>query len=185
MPGDGAIDDRPLTVAEFAHVAVQIAVATQDWHRREGPHLGLGRQAVLVDGDGRLHLADRDPATAADPRYAAPEQTGRLDRTVDERSDLYALGVLYYELLTGEPPFATATPADLRRCHLVCQPVPLGERVPGLPPVLDEIVLQLLAKSPDNRYQTARGLAIDLRLGAENFWDELFLERSRTNSQPS
>src|SRR5258708_17074632 len=98
----------------------------------------------------------------------ATEQPGRMNRSVDCRSDLYALGVTYYEMLTGELPFTAADPMEWVHCHIARQPVPPGERVGGVPGPLSAIVMKLLEKTAEERYQTAAGLEHDLRrcLGA-------------------
>jgi PAS domain S-box-containing protein len=97
------------------------------------------------------------------PAYMAPEQTGRMNRGVDARSDLYSLGVVLYEALTGRLPFAAADPVELLHHHLARPPVPPAERDPAIPGLLSDLVLKLLAKSPEERYQTARGAEADLR----------------------
>lgn len=99
------------------------------------------------------------PGTLA---YLAPEQTGRTGRTVDQRSDLYALGATLYELACGRPPFQEADPLQLIHDHLARLPTPPAELEPRLPQALSDIILRLLEKEPDRRYQSADGLAYDL-----------------------
>ncbi|HEV7897152.1 MAG TPA: AAA family ATPase [Planosporangium sp.] len=158
---------RPLTAAgrlavtEFVPLAIDLARALDEWHGRQGPHGGLCPDTVRLDANGGIHLQGRS-SRSAPAAYAAPEQDGRLGRAVDERTDLYVLGVLYYQLLSGRLPFPAVTTAQWRRCHLSQPPTPLADLVAGLPPALHEIVALLLEKSPHDRYQTARGLAIDL-----------------------
>jgi serine/threonine protein kinase len=95
--------------------------------------------------------------------YMAPEQTGRMNRSVDLRSDLYALGGTFYEMLTGKLAFTAADPMEWVHCHIARQPVPPDERVAGVPEPLSAIVMKLLAKSGEERYQTAAGVETDLR----------------------
>nr|QDA77046.1 protein kinase [Jahnella sp. MSr9139] len=94
--------------------------------------------------------------------YLSPEQTGRMNRAVDPRSDLYSLGATLYEALTGAPPFTTTNPVELIHCHVARAPAPPHERAPEIPRVLSDIVMHLLAKTPEERYQSARGLRADL-----------------------
>jgi predicted ATPase/signal transduction histidine kinase len=159
--------------------AEQLAAALAALHRCGIVHRALRPAAVWVDAPaGRVRLADfsdaaRDPAEAAAPlapqlygsrlAYAAPEQTGRVGRGCDHRSDFYALGVLLYESLAGRLPFAATDPLELIHAHLAKVPPPLAEAVPGLPLPVSQIVTKLLAKAPDERYQGAAALQRDLQ----------------------
>jgi len=95
--------------------------------------------------------------------YSSPEQTGRMNRPVDYRADLYSLGATLYALATGAPPFEGTDTLALVHAHLAAVPVPPVTRAPWLPPRLSDLILTLLAKEPDDRYQSAAGLAHDLR----------------------
>jgi hypothetical protein len=133
---------------------------------------------VLVDAADHMRLmgfgiASRLPAerqTPAPPEviagtfaYMAPEQTGRMNRSIDARSDLYALGVTLYEMLTGSLPFSASDPMEWVHCHIARQPAPPGERVDGVPKPVEAIILKLLAKAAEDRYQAAAGVEADLR----------------------
>jgi serine/threonine protein kinase len=93
----------------------------------------------------------------------APEQTGRMNRSIDARSDLYALGVTLYQMLTGSLPFTAADPMEWVHCHIARKPVPPSERSEKVPASVSAIIMKLLAKTAEERYQTARGVERDLR----------------------
>jgi serine/threonine protein kinase len=105
------------------------------------------------------------PGTLA---YMAPEQTGRMNRSVDSRSDLYSLGVILYRMLTGRLPFTASDPMEWVHCHIAIQPPPPGQHRADIPRPLPDIVMKLMAKNAEDRYQTAEGLKADLeRCAAE------------------
>src|SRR5713226_2519579 len=146
-PGGAPLDrllGRPLAVAEFLRLAIPIAGAIRRMHERGLIHKDLKPANVLVDVDGgrawltgfgiasrlpREHRVPEPPEVIAGTlAYMAPEQTGRMNRSVDSRSDLYALGVTFYEMLTGALPFTASDPMEWIHCHIARQPVPPGER---------------------------------------------------------
>jgi diguanylate cyclase (GGDEF)-like protein len=94
--------------------------------------------------------------------YLSPEQTGRMNRGIDYRSDFYSLGVTFYELLTGRLPFQSDDPMELVYCHLAKTPPPIHTVCPSMPVMLSEIVTKLMAKNVEDRYQSALGLKHDL-----------------------
>src|SRR5262252_6445427 len=170
---------RPMAVTQFLPVAIGLAAALGQVHARGLIHKDLTPAHVLVHtatgqvwltGFGiasrlpREHPAPEPPEVIAGTlAYMAPEQTGRMHRSVDARSDLYALGVTLYQMLTGKLPFTASDPMELVHCHIARRPVPPAEHTPGLPVALSAIVMKLLAKPAEDRYQTAAGVAADLR----------------------
>src|ERR1700704_2735561 len=121
---------------------------------------GFGIASRLVRERQSPHPPETIAGTLA---YMAPEQTGRMNRSIDSRSDLYALGVTFYQMLTGTLPFTATDPMEWVHCHLARRPVPPAERVKEIPGALSAIVMKLLAKMAEGRYQTAAGLESDFR----------------------
>src|SRR4051812_34493678 len=167
----------PLAVDELIRLAVELARAVAGMHRRGVMHRDITPANIMVSREGTPCLVDFALATAfAEIRpefthhseivgaleYLAPELTGRTSRAVDQRADLYALGATLFELATGAPPFGSGDPLRLIHDHLARVPVPPAQVNPALPMFLSEIVLHLLEKEPDRRYQTADGLLHDL-----------------------
>jgi PAS domain S-box-containing protein len=181
-PGGESLDRQLgalMEVESFLRLAIDIATALGKLHRRDLVHKDLKPAHIVVNcADGRVRLtgfglASRLPRErqAPDPpetiagtfAYMAPEQTGRMNRSIDSRSDLYALGIIFYQMLTGTLPFVATDPIEWVHCHVARRPVPPADRVPGTPAVLSAIVMKLLAKPAEDRYQTAAGLESDLR----------------------
>ena len=169
----------PMEPGRFLSLAIGIAGALGKAHQRGLVHKDVKPANILVncaDGLTRLTgfgIASRLPRERQPPEppeviagtlaYMAPEQTGRMNRSIDSRSDLYALGVTLYQMLTGRLPFSAADPMGWVHCHIARRPVAPAERLEGIPTVLSEIVMKLLAKTAEERYQTAVGLEHDLR----------------------
>jgi PAS domain S-box-containing protein len=181
-PGGAPLDrllGRPLDVSHFLRIAIPLAVALRQMHERGLIHKDIKPTNILVDaasgavwltGFGIASRLPRERQAPAPPEviagtlaYMAPEQTGRMNRSVDFRSDLYALGVTLYEMLTGTLPFTAADPMEWVHCHIARRPMPPSERVGGVPEPLSAIVMKLLAKVAEERYQTAAGVEADLR----------------------
>jgi predicted ATPase/signal transduction histidine kinase len=181
-PG-GAVLNRllgqPLGITEFLRIGISLAWALRQAHARGLIHKDLNPANILVDvASGAVWLtgfgiASRLPRERPNPEppgeiagtlaYMAPEQTGRMNRSIDARSDLYSLGVTFYEMLTGTLPFTAADPMEWVHCHIAKQPIPPDERTVEIPGPLSDITMKLLAKTAEERYQTAAGLEADLR----------------------
>jgi PAS domain S-box-containing protein len=181
-PGGTPLDrllGRPLDVSHFLRIAIPLAGALRHVHERGLIHKDIKPANILVEsasggvwlmGFGIASRRPRERQAPAPPEviagtlaYMAPEQTGRMNRSVDSRSDLYALGVTLYEMLAGTLPFTAADPIEWVHCHIARQPMPPDERVAGIPEPLSAIVMKLLAKTGEERYQTAAGVEADLR----------------------
>jgi signal transduction histidine kinase len=168
---------KPLAAGELTGLAVGLGRAVAGMHRRGVLHRDITPANVVLSGDGVPCLVDFALATSVaeirpefthhseitgTPAYLAPEATGRTGRPVDQRADLYALGAMLYELATGEPPFGSGDPLRLIHDQLARVPVPPAQVNPAVPGWLSAIIMHLLEKEPDNRYQTAEGLVYDL-----------------------
>jgi predicted ATPase/two-component sensor histidine kinase/GAF domain-containing protein len=169
---------RPWSVPAFLRAAIAIAAALGQLHERSLVHKDIKPGNILLDPSAGtawltgFGLASRVPrerqglgapeVLAGTLAYMAPEQTGRMNRSVDSRSDLYSLGVTLYEMLTGALPFTAAEPIEWIHCHVAREPAPLAP-ARGVPAALCAIVMKLLAKTAEDRYQTAAGLEADLR----------------------
>lgn len=169
----------PLPLARALRVARGAAAVLAELHGRDIMHRDLKPEHLLLSGPEDevtltgFSLASRDAwqslAGGGDrvlegtPAYLSPEQTGRLNRPVDYRTDLYSLGVTLYEMLTGRVPFEGSDTLELVHAHIAREPPSPDALVPGLPRVVRDIVLKLMAKSAEERYQSASALEADLR----------------------
>jgi PAS domain S-box-containing protein len=179
-PLDGVIErqkGQPIDLTRFLRIAVGLTDALGQTHRQGVIHRDVKPANALVDDSGharltgfgfasrllRERLAPSPPEVIAGTlAYMSPEQTGRMNRSMDTRSDLYSLGVTLYQLLTGSLPFAAADPLEWVHCHIARQPAAPIERR-AVPVLLSTIIMRLLAKNAEDRYQTATGLEADLQ----------------------
>ncbi|WP_437853931.1 AAA family ATPase [Sorangium sp. So ce363] len=172
------LQDGPMPLERFFPVAVRLVEALAGLHRHGVVHKDIKPQNVLLNpATGEVKITDLGIASRI-PRelqhlehvgliegtlaYMAPEQTGRMNRWIDERTDLYSLGVTFHEMLTGTLPFRASDPVEWVHCHIAQKPPPAHALVPSIPPALSAIVLKLLAKAAEERYQSALGLRHDL-----------------------
>src|SRR5215475_14389696 len=180
--GDEPLDrllGGPMEVGRFLRLAIAVTSALGKLHQRGLVHKDIKPANILLNeatGEVRLTgfgIASRFARERQSPHppemiagtlaYMAPEQTGRMNRSIDSRSDLYALGVTFYQMLTGALPFTAADPMEWVYCHLAKRSVPPAERLREIPVAVSAIVMKLLAKRAEDRYQTATGLESDLR----------------------
>ena len=164
---------QPMPIAAFLTLAAQVARVVADVHGRGVIHKDLKPHNILLDHEsGQVRIADfciaariaREQSTPWAARliegslpYVSPEQTGRMNRSIDSRSDLYSLGVSFYQLLTGRLPFEATDAIGWVYSHVARKPTPPRAIRPSVPGVLSDIILKLLAKVPDERYQSAVG----------------------------
>jgi len=170
---------KPLELGRFLRLASAIARAIDRLHENGLVHKDIKPANILLDpvteqvwltGFGIASRLPRERQALEPPEfiagtltYMAPEQTGRMNRSIDSRSDLYALGVTLYQMLTGALPFAATDPMEWVHCHIARMPVAPSRRRNEIPEQLSTIILKLLAKAPEDRYQTAAGLETDLQ----------------------
>jgi predicted ATPase/signal transduction histidine kinase/tRNA A-37 threonylcarbamoyl transferase component Bud32 len=168
----------PMPMDRFLPLAMAIARAVSEIHQAGIVHKDVKPENILVNpASFELKLADfglasrlpREQPSAQPPRliegslpYLSPEQTGRMNRAIDHRSDLYALGVTFFQMLTGELPFEAKDPVEWVHCHVARAPPSPSALVLEVPQPIARIVSKLLAKMPEDRYQSAGGLMADL-----------------------
>src|SRR6266403_1518723 len=177
-PLDGLVG-APMELGLFLRLAVGLASSLRELHAQEIIHKDVKPANALVDiATGRVWLMgfgiasrlrrqrqapEAPEVIAGSLPYMAPEQTGRMNRSIDSRSDLYSAGVTLYEMLTGGLPFTAVDPLEWVHCHVARQPTSPSNRVVDVPEQVSAIVMKLLAKTPEERYQTAAGVEADLQ----------------------
>jgi predicted ATPase/signal transduction histidine kinase/GAF domain-containing protein/tRNA A-37 threonylcarbamoyl transferase component Bud32 len=165
-------------IPEFLRIAIQITNALDFLYHQRIIHKDIKPANIIINPHNQQvklidfsisSLLPRETQEIENPNvlegtlaYLSPEQTGRMNRAIDYRSDFYSLGVTFYEMLTGELPFFSNDPMELVHCHLAQPPIPIEEIQPEIPLVLSHIVSKLMAKNAENRYQSAWGLKYDL-----------------------
>lgn len=175
---DRLLKERQLPLEEFFTIATQLTRALVQVHARGIMHKDVTPANVVMNAQTqRVKLIDfgistalsREVPTLRGPNvlegtlaYMSPEQTGRMNRSIDYRTDLYSLGVTLYELSTGQLPFATTDVMELVHCHLAKEPSSPHLLRPELPAPLAALILKLMAKNAEDRYASAEGVAADL-----------------------
>jgi predicted ATPase/class 3 adenylate cyclase/tRNA A-37 threonylcarbamoyl transferase component Bud32 len=171
MVGDVSLEDFlmiAIDVAEYLGYIHQQHIMHKDINPANIVYNPTNRQVKLIDF-GIATVLSRENPTFLNPNvlegtlaYMSPEQTGRMNRAMDYRTDFYSLGVTFYEILTGQLPFLTEDPLEMVHCHIARQPVPAHEIAPHIPEQISRIILKLMAKNAEDRYQSAYGLKVDL-----------------------
>ncbi|MCG5056738.1 MAG: AAA family ATPase [Limnoraphis sp. WC205] len=179
------IQTKPLTVGQFLPIAIQIVETLHQLQGARVIHKDLKPANILINPTNlEIKIIDfsissllpKETQEIHNPNilegtlaYLSPEQTGRMNRGIDYRSDFYSLGVTFYQLLSGKLPFTTDDPMELVHCHIAKLPPCLQQLNPEIPSVLSDIVMKLMAKNAEDRYQSALGLKQDL----ETCWHQL------------
>jgi predicted ATPase/signal transduction histidine kinase/DNA-binding NarL/FixJ family response regulator len=179
---------EPMGPERFLDLAIAIASAVRGMHENGVVHRDLTPSSVLLDEaasraflTGFGHATSQSGGREAPSRvdviagtfaYMAPEQSGRMNRSVDARSDLYSLGVVFYQMVTGGLPFSAREPLEWVYSHVAREPEPPSARTGTVPEPLSALILKLLAKNAEERYQTAAGLEADLRRLREQWRSE-------------
>jgi serine/threonine protein kinase len=168
----------PMPLADFFRLAIQLVDILGKIHAANIIHKDINPSNIVLNLEtGVVKIIDfgiatrfnRTNLTFQSPHqlegtlaYLSPEQTGRMNRWLDYRTDFYSLGVTFYELLTGQLPFPTTDILELVHCHIAKQPVPPHELNPRIPKPVSDLILKLMAKNADDRYQSAWGIKVDL-----------------------
>ncbi|HEY9663241.1 MAG TPA: serine/threonine-protein kinase PknK, partial [Allocoleopsis sp.] len=173
-----AIVPQPLDLNVFLQLAIHLAATLAQLHQRNIIHKAINPRNILVNQKtGEVRLINFDIATRLSREnsmmshvdslegifsYLSPEQTGRMNRSLDYRTDFYSLGVTFYEMLTGQLPFQASDALEMIHCHIAKAPIPPHLIHADIPEAVSEIVIKLLAKTAEERYQNALGLKADL-----------------------
>lgn len=170
--------NHPLKIEEFLAIAIQLAEILQGLYQNRAIHKDIKPANILiVPSSQEIKLIDFSIASLLPKEtqelqsinglegtlgYISPEQTGRMNRGIDYRSDFYSLGVTFFELLTEQLPFTASDPLELVHCHIAKEPPTVQSIKPNLPTILSDIIGKLMAKNAEDRYQSALGLKHDL-----------------------
>ncbi|MBN2401271.1 MAG: EAL domain-containing protein [Spirochaetes bacterium] len=170
----------------FLEIAIKVVDALGEIHKNNIIHRDIKPKNILLNREeGRIKITEFGFASfftvesnfhnpdiiSGTLSYMSPEQSGRLNRVVDYRSDIYSLGITFYEMLSGAVPFQTNDPIELVYSHIARPPAPLSSVMPDVPVMLSSIIMKMLNKIPDERYQNALGIMHDLKIFRDNFYD--------------
>ncbi len=169
---------KKLTIIQVLFLGVQLVSALAEIHKHNIIHKDVKPQNIIINpATEKVQIIDfsiasrleRENSTISHPdllegtlAYMSPEQTGRMNRSIDYRTDFYSLGVTFYEMLTGELPFNSTDPLELVHSHIAKTPIPPHQLNPEIPPQISAIAMKLLAKNAEDRYQSTEGLKFDL-----------------------
>ncbi|MBD2043923.1 hybrid sensor histidine kinase/response regulator [Microcoleus sp. FACHB-672] len=172
------MNSQPIPILSFLSIGIQLVSTLTELHKNNIIHKDIKPHNIIITPlNSKVKIIDfsiaskleRENPSLSHPdllegtlAYMSPEQTGRMNRTVDYRTDFYSLGVTFYEMLTGEVPFDTLDALELVHCHIAKVPVPPHHLNPEIPEAVSSLVMKLLAKTAEDRYQSAEGLKFDL-----------------------
>ncbi|MCH8293322.1 serine/threonine-protein kinase PknK, partial [Candidatus Poribacteria bacterium] len=179
------IPSSGMNVSTFLWVAIQLAQALDEVHKKQIIHKDIKPRNIVINTETKVaKLIDfgissqlsQENQTVLDPNmlegtlaYMSPEQTGRMNRKADYRSDFYSLGVTFYQMLTSQVPFQSTDPMELVHCHIAVPPPALTELNPEIPKAISDVVMKLLSKTAEDRYQSVYGLIVDLETCLSQF----------------
>ncbi|MEG4575136.1 AAA family ATPase [Microcoleus sp. N3A4] len=171
---------KHLEISEFLSLAIHLAETLAHLHENKIIHKDIKPQNIIINSKtDQIKIIDfsistyleRENQSLSNPNllegtlaYMSPEQTGRMNRSIDYRTDFYSLGVTFYEILTGKLPHQATDPLELIHCHIAKRPVPPHQQIGEIPEAISDIVMKLLAKTAEDRYQSALGLKADLEI---------------------
>ncbi len=172
------LNARSIPVIKFLKIAIQLAQFLGELHQKQIIHKDIKPSNIIINPSTEqvkitdfsistrltreTHQASNTSLLEGTIAYMSPEQTGRMNRSIDYRTDFYSLGATFYEMLTGQLPFNAIDPLELIHCHIALTPVPPHQLNPEIPETVSSIVIKLLAKNAEDRYQSAFGLKADL-----------------------
>ncbi|QLE48432.1 GAF domain-containing protein [Nostoc sp. C057] len=172
------IQTEKIELRNFLNIGIQITQALGELHQSYIIHKDIKPQNIIVNlATCQVKIIDfsissllfQEKPKLSNPgllegtlAYMSPEQTGRMNRSVDYRTDFYSLGVTFYEMLTGQLPFSATDPMELVHCHIAKQPIAVEQLNPQIPQVISAIIMKLLSKTAEGRYQSAFGIKADL-----------------------
>ncbi|MCT7966814.1 AAA family ATPase [Laspinema sp. D1] len=173
-------EKQEIDLTEFLKIGIQLAATLAQLHHHQIVHKDIKPHNIIINPEtGEVKIADFSIAVSGAKEtqgmisvdaiegtlaYMSPEQTGRMNRAIDYRTDLYSLGITFYELLTGRLPFQAKTPLEWVHQHIAKKPISPDVCNPEIPAVLAEMVMKLIAKTPEDRYQSAWGVKVDLEI---------------------
>lgn len=184
-PLNKIIKTKKIDLELFLNIAIQLSDSLQELHANDIIHKDVNPRNIIINWQSRkvklidfgiseisvgqghtVNIPNLSDGTLA---YMSPEQTGRMNRAIDYRTDLYSLGVTLYELLTGRVPFEAKDPIELVHCHIAKKPKPPLKVDSKISKVLSDIIVKLLSKNAEDRYKTPYGLSRDLKNCLDNY----------------